>query len=259
MAVTITTIQPQDSIASSRLTLNSNFAALKAGVDSLQVLLDPSTSILSGVKSATINDNAVSSSTTIFQVGKGSALLGNVIMGTTGASTSILINGNGGVTVDQSSITLTTGNLTLSSATSLASMGGHISVAKENRQPGVAAAFAAIIGLTSSSTTAVPVTDKKYIVLRNDGIVAGLTASLNSGSAAGQVIEIYHILGPSAYPVYIDTLNVYGLTGGITLSRTGDTLKCVWEGASWYLWNYSPSSFGATSGATASSIRFTTL
>ena len=62
MAVTITTIQPQDSIASSRLTLNSNFASLKAGVDSLQVLLNPSTSVLAGVKSATINDSAVASS-----------------------------------------------------------------------------------------------------------------------------------------------------------------------------------------------------
>ena len=68
MSVTITTIQPQDSIASSRLTLNSNFSALKAGIDAVQVLLDPTTSVLSGVKSATINDNAVSSSTTIFQV-----------------------------------------------------------------------------------------------------------------------------------------------------------------------------------------------
>jgi hypothetical protein len=256
MAVTITTIQPQDSIASSRLTLNSNFSALKAGVDSLQVLLDPSTSILAGVKSATINDNAVSSSTTIFQVGKGSSLLGNVIMGTVGASTSVLINGNGGVTVAQSSVTLTLGNLTLSSGTSLASFGGHLSVTNENRLPGSANAFASIIGLTNSSGTALTVTDKKYIVLRNDSISTGLTASLNAGTA-GQVIEIYHILGASGYPVNVDALNFYGLTGGIGLAKTGDTLKCVYDGASWYLWNYSPSSFAT--GGTSSSITFTTL
>lgn len=257
MAVTITTIQPQDSIASSRLTLNSNFAALKSGVDSLQVLLDPTTFVLSGVKSATINDNAVSSSTVIFSVGKGSSLLGNVIMGTTGASTSVLINGNGGITVDQSSVTLTNGNLTLSSATSLASMGGHLSVAKELRLPGSAAAFSSIIGLTSTSGTTLTVTDKKYIVIRNDSIAAGLTASLNTGSP-GQVVEIFHILGASAFPVYIDSLNFSGLTGNISLTKTGDTLKCVYDGASWVMWSYSAASFGLTSGPTASSVTFTT-
>lgn len=258
MSVTITTIQPQDSIASSRLTLNSNFAALKAGVESVQVLLDPTTAILSGVKSATINDSAVNSSTSIFNVGKGASLLGNVIMGTTGASTSVLINGNGGVTVAQASVTLTTGSLTLSGASSLGSFGGHLSVTKELRLPGVATAFSGVVGLTNSTPTTVVVADRKYMVVRNDSIVAGLTASLNTG-AAGQVLEIFHILGPSAFPVYIDTTNFYGLTGGISLTQTGDTLKCVYDGSSWYLWNFSPASIGTNSGSTGSSIQFTTI
>lgn len=258
MAVTITTIQPQDSIASSRLTLNSNFTALKAGTDALQILLDPSTSILSGVKSAIINDNAVSSSSIIFQVGKGSALLGNVIMGTTGASTSVLINGNGGITVDQSSVTLTNGNLILSGANSLVSLAGSLSLTKEIRLPGSAAAFSAIIGLTNSISTSINVTDRKYIVLKNNSILAGLTASLNAGSL-GQVVEIFHILGPSGFPVNIDALNFSGLTGGISLTRTGDTLKCVYDGAAWYLWNYSSASFATSVGATISSVKFTTI
>jgi hypothetical protein len=257
MSVTITTIQPQDSIASSRLTLNSNFSALKAGIDAVQVLLDPTTSVLSGVKSATINDSAVSSSTTIFQVGKGSALLGNVIMGTVGATSSVLVNGNGGFTLDQASMTLTNGNLTMSGSTSLASLAGHFSLANELRLPGVATAFSSVIGLSSSTATNVSVTNKKYMIIRNDGIVSGLTASLSSGTS-GQVLEIFHILGPSAFPVYIDTTNFYGLTGGISMSKTGDTVKCVYDGSSWYMWNYSAASFGATAGATASSIRFTT-
>jgi len=258
MAVTITTIQPQDSIAASRITLNTNFSALKAGIDSVQSLLNPSTYVLSGVKSATINDNAVAFSSTIFQVGKGSSLLGNVILGTVGASTTVLVNGNGGVTFANSSLTLTTGNLSLSSGSSVATLGGHLSVAKEVRMQGVATAFSGLIGLTNSTTTSITVTDKKYLVLRNDGTVAGLTASLSAGNA-GQVIEIFHILGASAYPVYIDASNFYGLTGSISLNRTGDTLKCIYDGSSWYMWNYSASSFGATSGATASSITFTTL
>ena len=41
MAVTITTIQPQDSIASSRLTLNSNFSSLKAGINLLRKKKSP--------------------------------------------------------------------------------------------------------------------------------------------------------------------------------------------------------------------------
>jgi hypothetical protein len=256
MAVTITTIQPQDSIASSRLTLNSNFASLKAGVDSLQVLLNPSTSVLTGVKSATINDSAVASSTTIFQVGKGSALLGDVIMGTTGASTSILVNGSGGVTVDQSSLTLTAGNLTLSSVSSLGSFAGHLSIGKEFRLPGVATAFSAVFGLTASSTT-ITMADRKYVILRNDA-GAGLTASLSAGTS-GQVIEIYHIRGASGYPVYVNASNFYGLTGSITMTRTGDTIKCVYDSPYWYLWNYAASSFAAAGGSTASSITFTTL
>jgi len=256
MPVSITTIQPQDSVASSRLTLNSNFAALKAGIDSVQILLDPSTSILQGVKSAIINDSAVSFSTSIFQVGKGSSLLGNVILGTTGASTSVLVNGNGGVTINSSTLTLTNGNLLLSNSSSLASFGGDLSVSRELRLPGAAAAFSAIIGLTSSTTTNINVADIKYLVLRNDSITTGLTASLNDG-AAGQVVEIYHILGASGFPVNIDALNFQGLTGGISMTQTGDTIRCVFDGTLWYLWNYSSSSFATNTGATGSSITFT--
>jgi hypothetical protein len=255
MAVTITTIQPQDSIASSRLTLNSNFSSLKAGIDAVQLLLDPTTSVLSGVKSAIINDNAVALSSTIFQVGKGSSLLGNVIMGTIGASTSVLMNGNGGVTINQPNVVITSGNLSLNGTTSLASFAGHVSVAKEVRLPGSATAFASIIGLTSSVTTTVLVTDKKYIVLRNDSISAGLTASLSAGNL-GQVVEIFHVRG--TFPVAIDALNFSGLTGGINLTKTGDTLKCVYDGASWYLWSYSAASFAGAIGATNSSVTFTT-
>jgi hypothetical protein len=254
MAVTITTIQPQDSLASSRLTLNSNFAALKAGIDSVQILLDPTTSILSGVKSATINDNAVPFSTSIFQVGKGSSLLGNVIMGTVGASTSVLINGTGGVTVDQASITLSNGNLTLAGTSSLASFGAHISVAKEVRMPGSATAFGSMTGLTAATT--VPVTNLKYLVLSNASTTGSQTVTLPAGTP-GQVLEIFHVIGASGYPVLISATNFSGLTGSISMTNTADTLRCVFDGAAWYLWNYSPSSFAT--GGTLSSITFTTI
>ena len=254
MAVTITTIQPQDSLASSRLTLNSNFASLKAGIDSVQVLLNPTTSVLSGVKSATINDNAVPFSTSIFQVGKGSSLLGNAILGTVGASTSVLINGTGGVTVDQSSMTLTNGTLNLSSTTSLANFAGNASVGKEFRLPGVANAFSGLIGVTGTATVAV--TTLKYLVLSNATSTGAQTVLLTSGTN-GQVLEIFHQVGASGFPINIDALNFEGLTGSITMNNTSDTLRCVFDGAKWYLMNYSPSSFAT--GGTTSSISFTTI
>ena len=256
MAITVTTIQPQDSIAASRLTLNSNFSALKSGIDAVQLLLNPSTSVLSGVKSAIINDNAVPSSTSIFQVGKGSSLLGDVTMGTTGASTSVLVNGNGGFSIVQSSLTLGAGNLTLSGVSSIGSFAGHLSIAKELRLPGVSTAFSAVAGLTANAT--ITTADLKYLVIRNDSISGGLTATLSAGNA-GQVLEIFHIRGASGFPINFNATNFSGLTGSITMTQTGDTLKCIYDGASWYLWNYSAASFATSGGATVSSVTFTTV
>lgn len=254
MSVTITTIQPQDSIASSRLTINSNFSALKAGIDASHLLLDPTTAILSGVKSVVINDNAVPSSTSILYVGKGSSLLGNVIMGTTAQPTSVLVNGDGGFTIVQSSLNLENGNLNLTNGNG--NFGGSVKIEKEFRMPGVATAFTAA-GLTQTST--LNITDKKYLVVSNGATTTGtgVTAQLPAGST-GQVLEIFHVKGASGYPVWIvpASNDFYGLTGPIAMSETGDTLRIVYDGTLWYLWNYSPASFGLTSGPTSSSITF---
>ena len=253
--ITITSIQPSDSIASSRLTLNSNFSAIKAGVDAVQQLLDPSTLILSGVKSISVNDNSVSLSNSILNVGKGSSLLGNVIMGTTGASTSVLINGNGGVTIVQSSLTLGSGNLSLTSGSSVATFGGDISVQNELRLPGVSNAFASVVSLTQSAT--LTISDLKYLVISNGSTAggSGLTASLPVGNA-GQVIEVYHSIGASGFPIFLNG-NFQGLTGSIVLTQNGDNIRIIFDGSQWYLWNYNPASFGTTVGPTGSSITFT--
>jgi hypothetical protein len=257
MAVTITTIQPQDSIASSRLTLNSNFSALKAGIDNVQVLLDPTTSILTGVKSATINDSTLPLSNVIFQVGKSSVLAGSVTMGTIGASSSVLINGVNGVTISQSSLTLTTGNIILSGVSSLVDLKGHISVSNEQRLPGLATAFSGLIGLTNTSTTTINVANLKYLVISNASLsTTGLTASLLNGNL-GQVLEIYHHIGASGGPVNFDVTNFQGLTGSLIMKASGDTLKCVYDGTKWYLMSYSAASFAT--GGTTSSVRFTTV
>ena len=252
MSVTITQIQPSDAIASSRLTLNSNFSALQAGINAVQLLLDPTAAVLQGVKSATINDNSQSFNTSIFIVGKGSSLLGNVIMGTTGASTSVLVNGNGGVSFTNSSLTLGTGNLSLSSSSSVASFAGNVVVSNELDLPGVATAFSGVVSLTGPTTIAT-VAGLKYLVLSNNSTVSGVTASFPAGSS-GQALNVFQLLGASGYPLLINTTNFYGLTGSIQMTNTGDTFTAVYDGGKWYLWNYSPASFAQ--GGTASSITF---
>lgn len=261
MAVSITTILGTDSLASSRLTINSNFSALKSAVDAVTALLDPTTYSISGIKSITINDAALTFSNTILSVGKGSSLLGNVIMGTTGASTTVLVNGTGGFTIVDSNLNMTNGNFNLNGSSSIMTLAGNFSLAKENRMPGVATAFSGLISLTSTTTYSVPVTGLKYVIIKNGSTASfapnGLTAALGSGST-GQVIEIYHSAGPSG-SVKLQTNNFTGVTGSIVLSKTGDMIKTIWDSGSWYLWDYTPAyTYGATAGATAtSSITFT--
>lgn len=248
MAVSITTIQGSDNVGLSRLTINANFAALKAASDSVTALLDPTTSTISGIKSVQIDNAASALSSAILSVSKGASILGNLTLGTIGASTSVSIRGTGGVSITEGSLSVSLGNITLSSSSSVLSVGGAISMVGEKRIPGIATAFTNTVSLTASST-AVPVTGLKYVVITNGSTastaVAGLTASLNAGSA-GQEIEVYHTKGASG-PVLISTSNFAGLTGGISLSETGDKIRCVYEGSSWYLWDYVTSVPGTAS------------
>ena len=236
----ITTIAGSDNVGLSRLTLNANFAAIKATLDEVTALLDPSSTTLSGITSVQIDNASASLSSTILSVSKAAVILGNVTIGTIGASTSFNINGNGGVSISQGSLNVALGNITLSNPASLLLAAGNVSLGGEVRVPGVASAFLNTIGLTSTTTTSVAVTGLKYAVISNGSTssasIAGLTASLQSGSA-GQQVEIYHVAGPSG-PVNIDASSFYGLTGSIVLTATGDKLKCIYEGSSWYLWDF---------------------
>jgi hypothetical protein len=261
MAVSITTILGTDAVSSSRLTINSNFSALKSAIDAVTELLNPTTYAISGIKSAVIDDAAMNYANTIFQVGKGSALLGNVILGTTGASTTVLLNGTGGFTIVDATLNMTNGNLNLNSTSSVLTLAGHLSVSKEARYPGISTAFSSMISLTSTSTYSISPSGLKYIIVKNGSTasfsVNGLTASLASG-VTGQKIEIYHSKGPSG-PFKLQTTNFTGVTGSIVMRETGDKITCVWEASSWYLWDYTPAyNYGATAGATGtSSITFT--
>jgi hypothetical protein len=200
MSVPITTIQGSDNVGLSRLTINTNFAALKAASDEVTALLDPSTLTLSGIKSVTIDDTSLPLTSAILAVSKGASILGVVTLGTIGASTSVLINGNGGVALSEANLTIALGNFDLQSATSLADLGGHLNLDGELRLPGVSTAFASSIGLTSATPYAIPVSSKKYLVVTNGATNSaapfGLTASLQTGSA-GQVVELYHVAGAS--------------------------------------------------------------
>lgn len=249
MAVSIQTLLGSENVGLSRLTLNANFAALKAASDAVTALLDPTTLTLSGIKSVTIDNSALGLSSAILSVSKGALILGDLTLGTIGASTSVAIRGNGGINISEGSLTIGVGNLSLSSSSLLTS--GNVSIVGEKRAPGLAAAFAATIGLTNdAAVTALSVSTLKYIIISNGGTgasaLAGLEASLVSGSS-GQELELYHTLGASAGPVKIATSNFAGLTGSIILTATGDKIKCIYEGTSWYLWDYTTGTPGATS------------
>lgn len=258
MSVTITTISGSDSISASRLIQNQNFSVLKNAIEAIQLYMDSTNATISGIKSLTISNSSVSYSSNILNVGKGSALLGNVTMGTSGAATSVTVNGTGGFVINQSSLKILLGSLYCNGSIYVgmtASSGdGNLGVYKECRMPGLSTAYSGISGMTASTTYSV--STLKYLVLRNDSTTSSQTATLSNGST-GQVLEIVHALGASAYPVLISTSNFYGLTGSISLTKTGDSLKCIYDGTSWYMMNYSPVSFAT--GGTTSSITFTTV
>jgi hypothetical protein len=263
MAVPITTIQGSDNVALSRLTINANFSALKAASDAVTALLNPSTFTLSGVKSVQIDDSAAALSSSILSVSKGASILGNLTLGTLASPTSVLVNGTGGVTLAEASLNVTLGNVTISAAGSLLNLGGAININGEFRSPGISTAESNMIGLTSSTTYSInPTGYNKYVFLSNGSTasiaVPGLTASLGVG-ATGQVVELYHVKGPSG-SVYIDTTNFVGLTGPITMTETGDKIKCIYEGGSWYLWDANPAfiySAGATGATATASLSYT--
>jgi hypothetical protein len=260
MAVPITIIQGSDNVALSRLTMNANFTALKAASDAVTALLNPQLFTLSGVKSVVIDDSAQALSTSILTVTKGASILGNLTFGTIAANTSVVINGVGGVSISESSLSIPLGNLTVGSgatASSLLTAGGNFQLNGQFRSPGLASSQSSMISLTSTATYNITPTavNNKYVFVSNGSTSSlspfGLTVSLGAG-ATGQMIEIYHILGPSG-PVRIDTTNFIGatgigLTGPIILTRSGDKIKCLYEAPGWYLWDVEPAyMYGATS------------
>jgi len=127
MAISITQLLGTDNVALSRLTINANFNALKAGYDAMATLLNPDLSSLN-VKSIQVDNTASSLSATIFSVSKGASILGNLTVGTTGQATTVTVNGTGGVNISNASLILTNGNLALSNAASLFSTAGNLSV-----------------------------------------------------------------------------------------------------------------------------------
>lgn len=243
-----------DNVGLSRLIINRNFSAIKAVVDALTDLLNPDTLSLSGIKSLTVENTAVTLSDSILNIGKGATILGDVKIGTPGSSLSgLTLRGTAGMNITEGSLTVTLGNVTLDAVTSLLNAKGHVSFGKEIRMPGISSAFSSYVGLTNtSSVTAVSPAGMKYLVISNIGSTESVAMSLDPGTT-GQVVEIYHALGTAGGPVSIDVSSGWaGVTGSIEFTETGDKIKCVYESSSWYLWDFTPNS--AMSG---SSLTFT--
>jgi len=236
MAISITQLLGTDNVALSRLTINANFNALKAGYDAMATLLNPDLSSLN-VKSIQVDNTASSLSATIFSVSKGASILGNLTVGTTGQATTVTVNGTGGVNISNASLILTNGNLALSNAASLFSTAGNLSVSGGLRLPGLTTSQSNAVTLAASGTTIDVTTPEhnKYVFLSNGSTAAATPLSCAIGTgAAGQVLEIFHVLGPSG-PSSITTTNFSGITGDIIFHANGDKIKCIFEGGSWHL------------------------
>ena len=241
MSVSITAIQAADSIAGSRLTLNSNFASIATEINNIEYLINPSTAAISGILSLSVSNSGVNYATSVLNVGQAATILGNLFIGATSNPTSVSILGSGNVTLSQASLVMSNGSVIVGSTSSASSFSGNVTISGELCLPGSANAFSNMISLTAASAS-INVSGLKYLVVSNSSGSAGLTASLSSADA-GQVLEIFHVKGPSGYPVIINATNFNGLTGGIILTESGDTLKCLYDGTKWYLWSYSAMSF----------------
>lgn len=155
MAVTITEILETDEIAASRITLNNNFSALKAAVDTVtDTYLDTTTGDLS-VNSATIQKLATDPFTTVgLTVENSASIVGNLGVGQTTTTNSLVVT-NG--------ITVSGGNISLTNSANKISSTGGFSVAGSFVQPGFSngftpaydeASYATVSGTTGNLVTA---------------------------------------------------------------------------------------------------------
>ena len=133
MAVTITEILETDEIASSRITLNNNFSALKSAVDTItDEYLDTATGDLT-VNSVTVQKLSTDPITTIgLQVQNSADVDGNLGVGQT-LTTNALVVTNG--------ITVSGGNISLTNSANKISSTGGLSVGGSVIQTGFSNAF----------------------------------------------------------------------------------------------------------------------
>ena len=146
MAVTITEILETDEIASSRITINNNFSALKSAVDTItDEYLDTTTGDLT-VNAVTVQKQSTDPYATIgLQVENSADIDGNLGVGQTLTTNSLVVT-NG--------ITISGGNVSLTNSANKISTAGGLSVAGSFVQSGFSNAFTPAYDNASYATVA---------------------------------------------------------------------------------------------------------
>ncbi|HOF06451.1 MAG TPA: hypothetical protein PKY44_00260 [Bacteroidales bacterium] len=262
MAINISIIESKTNLAASRLLINSNFSALKNGIDNLYSYLDPSTSILNGIKSLTVNDESSSITKSVLNVGNSAQILGNLTIGTSGIDNHITLNGNSNSNfiIQNGDIKIENGNISINGNSyaygnlyigTTGNTGGSINLV------GLSKSFVSPIDITSETSPYAiqSVSGMQGIVLYNNDNTSDIDIILPLASTNGQELYISYIKGNDFAGDIIIKGNLIDTLGTkfIKMSESGDTIKLIGLSTHWILLNYT--SISLLKGLTESSIK----
>jgi len=236
MALNIQEINGSDGLPQSRRTTNSNFSVLKNAVEALNGIVNTDNGSITGVSSASISNSALSILQSVLSIGNSASIAGSLSIGTENNATGITVLGTGGVTLTNGNLTLGAGSITLSNTTSSLVLGGSLVVNGIDCKPGISSAFSN--NVDASITATVDVTGRKYLVVTNPTTGSVNTALTGTTLTNGQVLDIVlYNIDVTHGSVKIGGVKTFGQTNttNVELKKSGDSIRVVYEGSSWYL------------------------
>ena len=253
MAVTIEEILATDEIASSRLTINENFAALKDAIDTItDSYINEDTGEITA-SSMTLARGSEPTTTTILTVEASQSIGGDLAV--TGSTALNDLTVNSGIEVDAGNVKFndvsgTFTNLSVLKQSSAIAFSGLNSTFINASLP---SAWDSLTTLSASGTNAVlSVTKKNFIMLDFSSYDGGtnniLTVQLPAGSILGQHLYIVskigssngvHLLKPT---IVSSTANIAGLITSEAVSLVAGTrdyrvVELGWTGSQWIILN----------------------
>lgn len=236
MALNIQEINGSDGLPQSRKTTNSNFSVLKNAVEALNGIVNTENGSISGVYSVSVSNSALSLLSIILNVANSATIAGSLSVGTENNATGISVLGTGSVTITNGNLTLGAGNITLSNNSSTLDLGGTLIVNGMDCRPGISNAFSNNVDASVNAT--IDVTGRKYLVVTNPTTGSVNTALTSPLTTNGQIIDIVLYNTDNAHgSVKIGGVKTFGQTNttNVELKKSGDSIRVVFEGNSWYL------------------------